>query len=85
MSLTNLSEIIGMTHGNLSLIERGIRSIRLGDLQRCAEILETDIFSLMTRGPDEPMNILPLWAEADQDERKQIVELAKVILHKQAS
>lgn len=79
LSLEQLSERVGMTHGNLSRIERYIVPYNQTLLESLAEELRTDTASLIMRDPTDPEGIWSLWDTLDVPERKQFIAHGHVI------
>lgn len=82
MSQEALADLIGMSPGNLSLLERGLINYTQGTLGRLAEALECSTSDLINRDPtaagDE--DLWDLWNKADPAQRQQLVEIARTIL-----
>lgn len=75
-----LAERIGMTPGNLSLIERGLQNYTQETLEGLADALECSPADLLARHPSDPDGIWEVWDKANPRERRQIVEVARAIL-----
>lgn len=69
-----------MSNGNLSLIERGLQNYTQETLERIADALDCTPADLLVRKPDDPEGMWMLWDTAKPAQRRQIVELAKLIL-----
>ena len=81
LTLKELSDKIGMTPGNLSLLERGLIPYDQGKLEKSAAALGTDATSLLTRMPsDSETTIWSIWDHATPRERQMILDIAKIIV-----
>jgi transcriptional regulator with XRE-family HTH domain len=81
-TLENLAERIGVTHPTLSRVERGLLPFNQDLLELLAEQLMCEPADLLMRDPTDPNGIWSIWDNAKPGERRQIVELAKVIVGK---
>lgn len=79
LTLEQLASRLDMTESHLSMLERGLRGYTQETLEAVAEALQTDAASLLIRDPSDPDGIWSIWDQAGQGERRQIVELAKVL------
>lgn len=79
-TLEQLAEMIGTTHGHLSKVERGLKPYNQVLLELLAEALSTDPASLLMRNPTDPDSIWTLWDRAAPAERRQITDIADVIV-----
>jgi transcriptional regulator with XRE-family HTH domain len=75
-----LAEDAGMTAGNLSQLENGNISYTQDSLERLAAALDCDPVDLLTRDPKDGDEIYALAKGATPAQRKQIADLAKVLL-----
>jgi transcriptional regulator with XRE-family HTH domain len=80
LTLEQLGERTEMTASHLSMLERGQRAYTQETLERVAEALTTDAASLLMRNPADQDAIWSVWEQAKPSERRQIVELAKVLI-----
>lgn len=72
-----LADQLGLTHGNLSRIERGLRPYNQVLLEALAAALRTDPASLLMRNPLDPEGIWSVWERIDPDERRRALEVLK--------
>lgn len=79
LTLEQLAERLHTTHATLSRIERGKMAYNQSLLERLAEELRTDPASLIMRDPSDPEGIWTLWDSLTPPQRRQGVELLKVI------
>lgn len=79
-TLEQLGEMVGMTPGNLSHLERGLIPYNQDFLEAAAEALQTDPASLMMRDPTQPDAIWSVWEKASAGQREQIIEVAKALI-----
>lgn len=77
--LEPVAEELGMTHASLSRIERGLQPYNQDLLEAVSNLYGCSPADLLMRDP-ESAGIWSLWELAREGERKQIIELAKVIL-----
>ena len=68
---------IGLTHGNLSRIERGKVPYNQHLLDLLALVYRTDVPSLIWRKPDDPDGLWAVWDKLGDEQRAQVVEIAK--------
>jgi transcriptional regulator with XRE-family HTH domain len=68
------------TASGLSMLERGQRAYTQETLEALAEVLDTDVGSLLTRDPGDPESIWAVWEQAKPNQRRQIVEIAKTLV-----
>jgi transcriptional regulator with XRE-family HTH domain len=80
LSQERLAERVGTTHATISRIERGKQDYTQTLLESLAEALATDTASLLMRNPIDPDPIWKIWAEAKPVVRRQIIDVAKILL-----
>lgn len=83
-TLVQVAEQVGLTHGGLSKIERGLIGYNQRLLETLADLYGADVADLLIRNPLEPEAIWSIWDQAKKGERQQIVEIAKVIVNRRA-
>ena len=76
-TLVQLAERVGITHGQLSKVERGIRPWGQPLLEILAEELGTDPVSLLMRDPTDPEGIWSIWDQVPQTERPRALSILK--------
>lgn len=81
-SLETVAEAVGTTHATLSRIERGLIPYSQELLEDVADVLQTDVASLIMRNPTDDDAIWTLWDQAKIGERQMIVDLAKTVLRR---
>lgn len=74
LTLEQLAERVGMTHGTLSRIERGRTAYTQPVLEALAEALGTDPASLIMRDPEKP-GIWDIWDQIPPAEREQAIKV----------
>ena len=74
LTLEQLAERVGMTHGTLSRIERGKTAYTQPVLEALAEALGTDPASLIMRDPSKP-GIWDIWDQIPATERDQAIKV----------
>lgn len=70
----------GLTHGQLSRIERGEQPYSQAILEAAAKAYRTDPASLLWRDPTNPEAIWSIWDQAKPGERRTIEEMAAVVV-----
>lgn len=85
LTLNQLGERSGISTGNLSRIENGHQDYNERILERLAEALGTTPASLIMRNPNAPEAIWSLWDAAKPAEKRQIEELARIVVKKTGS
>ena len=80
LSQERLADRLGMSKAQLSRIENGEQPYAQDFLEACAEALQTEPASLLTRDPGDPEAIWSVWDRAKPGERRQIVEIAKTLI-----
>ena len=77
LSLVQLAERVGITHGQLSKVERGKRPWGEPLLEKLAEELGTDPASLLMRDPTDPEGIWSIWDQVPPTERPRALSILK--------
>lgn len=80
LSLEEVSSRLGMSHGNLSLIERGESPYNQRLLDNLAIIYDCELIELLIRDPSDRNPIWKIWKIAGAREKRQIVDLAEALL-----
>lgn len=80
LSLETLAERIGTTHASLSRMERGLQPVDTDALELLADALMCDRADLLMRDPTDPEGMWSIWDNAKPAERRQAVELFKVLV-----
>lgn len=80
LTLEKLAGRLEMTASHLSMLERGKRGYTQDMLEALADALATDPASLLMRDPTDPEAIWSIWDQAKPVERRQIIELAQVLI-----
>lgn len=70
-----LADRIGMSSGNLSLLERGLQDYTQSTLEALANALRCDPVDLLIRDPSEPESVWSLWDSIDPLEKPQAIEI----------
>lgn len=79
LSQVKLAEQIGITQGQLSKVESHKKPYDEDLLGLIAEALRCEVVDLLIRDPSQPESIWSIWESLQPVERKQVVEVAKVI------
>lgn len=79
-----LAERIGASVPNVSRIENFKQPYTQDFLELAAEALATDPASIIIRNPLAPDAIWSIWDQAGEGERRQIIDLATIVLRKTA-
>jgi transcriptional regulator with XRE-family HTH domain len=77
-----LAERVGMSPGNVSLIERGLQNYTQETLEAFAGALQCEVADLLIRNPTDPEGIWSIWDHAKPGERRQIIEMARILIKK---
>jgi transcriptional regulator with XRE-family HTH domain len=85
LTLVEVGEKIGISHGQLSRIERGQAPYSQPILEKLAGVYECEIVDLLIRDPAEPESIWSIWARAEAAERRQILTVAEALTRYKAS
>lgn len=80
MTLEQLGEAVDMSHAQLGRIERGLQPYNQALLEALAEVLATDVPSLIMRDPTDDSGIWSIWDHAKVGERQMIVDIARAIV-----
>jgi transcriptional regulator with XRE-family HTH domain len=80
LTLENLAERVGITHASLSRIERGEQPYNEDLLALLADALMCEPADLLVRDPTDPEGIWSLWDRAEPGQRRQALELLRVII-----
>ena len=78
-SQETLAEIVGVTQGQISQLERGLINYTQPMLEALAEALNCDPADLLVRNPADPSGIWSIWDQLEAPEKVQAVELIKVL------
>jgi transcriptional regulator with XRE-family HTH domain len=78
-TLEQLSERIGVTHGALSRIERGLRPYNQIQLEAAASALDCRPADLLARDPTDPEEIWSLWPTLSMSERQRAIAVIKAL------
>lgn len=79
LSLERLAGRVGMTHGNLSKIERGLQRYDQTQLEALAIALNTEPASLLMRDPQDPDGIWSVWDNVPPEQRARVIEVIKAM------
>lgn len=83
MSQEELADAIGTSHQVIGYLERGRTQLSAKWLRKLAPVLETTPGMLLDHNPHElSADIIDIWSAADLDQRRQIVDHARVALRK---
>jgi len=80
MTQEQAAEPLNMDATNLGKIERGLVPYDQRLLESAAELYGCEPADLIMRNPSDPEGIWSVWERAKQGQRKQIVEVARVIV-----
>lgn len=79
LTLEKLAERVGITHGALSKIERGLRPYSQALLEALADELGTDPASLLMRDPTDPEGIWSIWEQVPPVDRARAISVLKAL------
>lgn len=77
LTLEQLAERVGISHGQLSKVERGKKPYKQELLEALADKLDTDPASLLMRDPSDPEGIWSIWDQIEPAGRQQAIEILK--------
>lgn len=80
LTLEQVAEELDVTAGALSQLERGVTSYTQPMLEALAYLFGCEPVDLLIRDPSDPEGIWSIWDHAKPRERRQIVDVAKVIV-----
>lgn len=78
-TLERLAEMLDMSVGYLSDLEKGKRRYNQDHLEALATALQCSPADLLVRDPTDPDGIWSVWEQLKPVERSQVVEIAKTI------
>ena len=78
-SQEQLAEMVGVTQGQISQLERGLINYTQPMLEALAEALSCDPADLLVRNPADPSGIWSIWDTLDPPEKLQAVEVIKAL------
>jgi transcriptional regulator with XRE-family HTH domain len=78
-TLERLAEMVGMSVGYLSDLEKGKRRWNQDHLEAFATALQCEPADLIIRDPSDPDGIWSIWDQLKPAERQQVVEIAKTL------
>jgi transcriptional regulator with XRE-family HTH domain len=70
---------MGITHGQLSRIERGQSPYSQKILEIASKEYGCTVQDLLTRAPDEAASVFSIWDRLDQDQREQARRLLEAL------
>lgn len=79
-TLVEVAELVGMTHGQLSKIERGKQPYNSSLLDALADIYGCHVVDLISREPETTRQIWSLWDRATDGEREKIVAIVQTLV-----
>ena len=80
LTLEQLAERVGVTHGAISQLERGLTNYNQGMLEALARELNCEPGDLIMRDPTQPGAIWSIWDNASEAERVQIEAHAHAVV-----
>lgn len=83
-TLVEVAEYLGMTHGNLSKIERGLVPYNEELLDALADLYGVEPVDLLIRDPSDPERMWSIWQQAKPGQRRQIAAVAEAIVETDA-
>ncbi len=85
LTIEQLAERVGVTHGAIGQLERGEVNYTQSMLEGIADALTCTPCDLVSRDPASSRDILVVWDRADSAQREQIFEIATTITRRKAS
>lgn len=79
-TLVQVAEHLGMSHGNLSKIERSLVPYNQELLETLADLYMCEPVDILIRDPSEPTSIWSIWENAKPGEKRQIEAVAEALL-----
>jgi transcriptional regulator with XRE-family HTH domain len=79
LSLERAGARIGMTHGNLSRIERGLQPYDQRILEAMADAYQCEVPDLLIRDPSDPEGIWSIWETVPPVERPRAIKILKAL------
>lgn len=74
-----LAEMVGMSVGYLSDLEKGKRRFNQDHLEALSDALRCEPADLLIRDPSDPDGIWSVWDQLNTPQRNQVVEIAKTL------
>jgi transcriptional regulator with XRE-family HTH domain len=78
-TLEQLADRLGMSASAISYLERGQSAYQQETLEAIAGALGTSVASLLGRDPTLDEAMASIWDEASEEEKRQIIEVAKAL------
>lgn len=75
-----LAERIDRSTATVSLLETQKAPYTQETLESLAQALQCQPSDLLTGPPGDPADIMPLWKQADPDDRRKLLEIAKTLI-----
>lgn len=83
MSQTELAEAVDTTQGQIAHLETGRSQLSEKWLRKLADALRTTPGHLLDHDPNDlPTDILEIWLDATEEERRQLSDMARIIVKK---
>jgi transcriptional regulator with XRE-family HTH domain len=79
LSLESVAAQIGMTHGNLSRIERGRQPYDEELLDGLAKVYECSPVDLLSRHPSDPEGLYAIWDGLRETQRRQFLIIGQTL------
>jgi len=75
LSLESAADVFGITHGQLSKIERGKSPYNQRLLEKAADLYRCTVIDLLARAPDEAEDLFSNYAALDEEGKRQAARL----------
>jgi transcriptional regulator with XRE-family HTH domain len=85
LTIEQLAERVGVTHGAIGQLERGEVNYTQPMLEAIADALMCEPGDLVSRDPGSTNSIWLVWSRASEAERDQIVRIAETITEKRSA
>lgn len=79
LSLVVVADKMGITHGQLSKIERGYYPYNQNTLEVAARLYDCTVQDLLTRGPTDGEEIFAIWPRMKEHEKRRIIRIIKAV------
>jgi len=85
LSQVELADLVDSTQSQIAHLENGERALSAKWLRKLADALHTTPGHLLDHNPGElPADIVEIWLDANLEQRRQLIDMAHVIVRKHA-
>lgn len=79
LTLEDVADQIGMTHGNLSRIERGLQPYDEECLEGLARVYKCSPIDLLSRNPNDPEGLWAIWDNLREPQKRQGIAVLRAL------